>query len=242
MTGEIVLRVSGLSARIGHQQVVEDVSLDVPAGEVTAILGRNGAGKTSTIKGILGLIGRSGIVELEGERIDMLPTDRIVRRGVGYVPEDREVFASLTVAENLRLAERDASPRRELVAELFPELITRGAQRAGTLSGGQQQMLSLARALLNDNRILLIDEPTKGLSPKLVADVVAALEIVARVVPILLVEQNLNAARRLAARLVVIEDGRSVLSGPASEFFEDEERLIRMLGVHGSGVGGTGTS
>jgi branched-chain amino acid transport system ATP-binding protein len=242
MTGEIVLRVSGLSARIGHQQVVEDVSLDVPAGEVTAILGRNGAGKTSTIKGILGLIGRSGIVELEGERIDMLPTDRIVRRGVGYVPEDREVFASLTVAENLRLAERDASPRRELVAELFPELITRGAQRAGTLSGGQQQMLSLARALLNDNRILLIDEPTKGLSPKLVAEVVAALEIVARVVPILLVEQNLNAARRLAARLVVIEDGRSVLSGPASEFFEDEERLIRMLGVHGSGGGGVGTS
>ncbi len=212
MTGEIVLRVSGLSARIGHQQVVEDVSLDVPAGEVTAILGRNGAGKTSTIKGILGLIGRSGIVELEGERIDTLPTDRIVRRGVGYVPEDREVFASLTVAENLRLAERDASPRRELVVELFPELITRGAQRAGTLSGGQQQMLSLARALLNDNRILLIDEPTKGLSPKLVADVVEALESVARVVPILLVEQNLNAARRLAARLVVIEDGRSVLA------------------------------
>ena len=138
MTGEIVLRVSGLSARIGHQQVVEDVSFDVPAGEVTAILGRNGAGKTSTIKGILGLIGRSGIVELEGERIDTLRTDRIVRRGVGYVPEDREVFASLTVAENLRLAERDASPRRELVAELFPELMTRGAQRAGTLSGGQQ--------------------------------------------------------------------------------------------------------
>ena len=102
-------------------------------------------------------------------------------------------------------------------------------------------MLSLARALLNDNRILLIDEPTKGLSPKLVADVVAALEIVARVVPILLVEQNLNAARRLAARLVVIEDGRSVLSGPASELFEDEERLIRMLGVHGSGVAGVGT-
>ena len=227
-----VLRVEGLSASIGSQPVLESVDLEVPAGQVTAVLGRNGAGKTSTIKGILGLIGRAGVVELEGERIDALPTYKIVRRGVGYVPEDREVFGSLTVAENLRLAERDATPRRELVAELFPDMVARSAQRAGTLSGGQQQMVSLARAQLNDNRILLVDEPTKGLAPKLVTEVAAALERAAEVVPILLVEQNLQVARRLAAHVVVIESGRSVHAGPAAEFFADEARVERLLGVH----------
>lgn len=232
-----VLRVEGLSARIGHQQVVEDVTLDVEPGRVTALLGRNGVGKTSTIKAILGLIPRSGLVTLEGERIDALPTHRIVQRGVGYVPEDREVFASLSVQENLRLAERDATPRRELVAELFPDLVARAGQRAGTLSGGQQQMVSLARALLNDNRILLVDEPTKGLSPKLVGDVAAALERAAAVAPILLVEQNLEVARRLAHDVVVIEGGRTVFRGAAEEFFADDDRIVKLLGVHAESRG-----
>ena len=172
-----VLRVRGLSARIGQQQVVEDVTLEVPAQGVTALLGRNGVGKTSTIKAVLGLVERSGVVELDGERIDTLPTHRIVQRGVGYVPEDREVFGSLSVEENLRLAERSANPRRELVADLFPDIIARGQQAAGTLSGGQQQMVALARALLNDNRLLLVDEPTKGLSPKLVGEVTEVADI-----------------------------------------------------------------
>lgn len=229
-----VLAVRGLAAAIGHQPVVEHVDLEVPAGSVTAILGRNGAGKTSTMKAVLGLITRTGgEVELAGERIDGLATHRIVQRGVGYVPEDREVFATLTVAENLRLAERDASPRRELVAELFPDIIARSAQRAGTLSGGQQQMVSLARALLNENRILLIDEPTKGLAPKLVTEVADALARAAEVVPILLVEQNLQVAKRLAQSVVVIAGGRTVHAGPAAEFFADETRVERLLGVHG---------
>ena len=233
-----VLRVRGLAAAIGHQPVLEHVDLEVPAGAVTAILGRNGAGKTSTIKAILGLVTRTaGTVELAGERVDGLPTHRIVQRGVGYVPEDREVFASLTVAENLRLAERDAAPRRQLVADLFPDLAGRAGQRAGTLSGGQQQMVSLARALLNENRILLIDEPTKGLAPKLVTEVAEALERAAEVVPILLVEQNLQVARRLAQHVVVIEGGRSVHTGPAAEFFADEARVERLLGVHGGEEG-----
>ena len=144
-----ILTVTHLSASIAGQQVVEDVTFQVPPTGITAILGRNGVGKTSTIRGILGLITRRGEVTLAGERIDGLQTHQIVQRGVGYVPEDREVFAGLTVAENLSLAERDKNPRREFVAELFPDLAARRGQLAGTLSGGQQQMVSVARALLN---------------------------------------------------------------------------------------------
>jgi branched-chain amino acid transport system ATP-binding protein len=201
---------------------------------VTALLGRNGVGKTSTIKGIMGLIERRGTVELAGERIDSELTHRIVQRGVGYVPEDREVFASLTVAENLRLAERNDSPRRQLVRELFPDLVQRAEQRAGTLSGGQQQMVSLARGLLNDNRILLVDEPTKGLAPKIVTEVAVALARAAETVPILLVEQNLQVVRRLAHTAVVIEGGRTVWTGSASELLDDEDLTTRLLGVHGA--------
>ena len=231
-----ILEVSHLSGRIDGQQVVEDVSFTVPNRGVTAIIGRNGVGKTSTIKAILGLIDRAGTVTLEGERIDGMDTHRIVQRGVGYVPEDREVFSMLSVEENLRLAERDGSPRREMVAELFPDLVERRAQRAGTLSGGQQQMVSLARALINENRLLMVDEPTKGLAPRIVAEVTAALEVAARSVPVLLVEQNVPVIRRLAARIIVIEGGRVVHTGDAS-LLDDESELHRFLGVHTSREG-----
>jgi len=229
---EPILRVSALSGRIAGQQVVEDVSFEVPAVGVTALLGRNGVGKTSTIKSILGLIDRSGEVHLGGTRIDRMPTHRIVAQGVGYVPEDREVFGTLTVAENLRLAERDEQPRRELVQQLFPDIHARRAQRAGTLSGGQQQMVSLARALVNENRLLLVDEPTKGLAPRIVDDVADALAEAARTVPILLVEQNLHVIRKLAERVVVLSGGRVVFTGEASELLDDQDRIQRLLGVH----------
>jgi branched-chain amino acid transport system ATP-binding protein len=229
---EPILRVSGLSGRIAGQQVVEDVSFEVPAVGVTALLGRNGVGKTSTIKSILGLIERSGEVRLGGTRIDRMQTHRIVQEGVGYVPEDREVFGSLTVAENLRLAERDDQPRRELVERLFPDLLERRAQRAGTLSGGQQQMVSLARALVNENRLLLVDEPTKGLAPRIVDEVAVALAEAARTVPILLVEQNLHVIRKLAERVIVLSGGRVVFTGPAADLLDDEARIQRYLGVH----------
>lgn len=229
-----VLTVSGLSGRIGGQQVVEDVTFDVPASGVTAVLGRNGVGKTSTIKSILGLIQRSGDVTLDGERIDHLPTHRIVQMGVGYVPEDREVFSSLTVTENLSLAIRQKNPRMDFVHDLFPEvLVERANQRAGTLSGGQQQMLSLARALVNDNRLLLVDEPTKGLAPKIVDQVAAALREAAPTVPIVLVEQNLKVIDALAERVVVIDAGRVVHTGGARELLDDPERIQQLLGVHG---------
>lgn len=228
---EAILRVRSLSARIAGQQVVEDVSFDIPSSGVTALLGRNGVGKTSTVKGILGLIERHGTVEFAGERIDQQPTHRIVQLGIGYVPEDREVFSRLTVAENLRLAERGGAPNRDFVAELFPDLVARASQQAGTLSGGQQQMVSLARALINDNRLLLVDEPTKGLAPLIVQDVATALERAASTVPVLLVEQNLHVVRSLASTVVVLESGRVVHTGPAAELLDDEALTQRLLGV-----------
>ncbi|HEU4807248.1 MAG TPA: ATP-binding cassette domain-containing protein [Homoserinimonas sp.] len=230
-----ILRVQNLSAKIAGQQVVEDVSFEVPATGVTALLGRNGVGKTSTIKAILGLIERSGTVELAGARINGEKTHRIVQRGVGYVPEDREVFSKLTVAENLRLAERDGATGQALVQELFPDLIERSAQQAGTLSGGQQQMVSLARALLNANRLLLVDEPTKGLAPLIVLEVARALAKAAEITPILLVEQNLQVVRELAHTVVVIEGGRVVHTGPAGELLDNDSLTTKLLGVHGSG-------
>jgi branched-chain amino acid transport system ATP-binding protein len=229
-----ILSVKNLSARVAGQQVVEDVSFEVPSIGVTALLGRNGVGKTSTIKAILGLIERKGMVHFAGDRIDAEPTHRIVKRGVGYVPEDREVFSKLTVAENLRLAERDGAPGRALVAELFPDLTQRAAQAAGTLSGGQQQMVSLARALINANRLLLVDEPTKGLAPLIVQDVAVALAKAAETAPILLVEQNLQVVRQLASTVVVIEGGRVAFTGLASELLDDDELTKRLLGVHSS--------
>ncbi|WP_341952319.1 ABC transporter ATP-binding protein [Salinibacterium sp. TMP30] len=228
---ESILTVKDLNASIEGQQVVESVSFEMLPVGVTALLGRNGVGKTSTLRAIMGLIERSGEVTLAGDRIDREPTHRIVQRGVGYVPEDREVFASLTVAENLRLAERDSSPNRELIAELFPDLTARAGQLAGTLSGGQQQMVSLARALVNDNRVLLVDEPTKGLAPLIVMDVARALERAAQTVPVLLVEQNLQVVRRLAQKAIVLEGGRVVYDGSAEELLGNEALTKELLGV-----------
>ena len=154
-----------------------------------------------------------------------------MRRGVGYVPEDRDVFAGLTVDENLRLAERDGDPRYELVYDLFPELKERGRQLAGTLSGGQQQMVAIARALLNDNRLLLVDEPTKGLAPVLVVEVAQVLERLSELTTVLLVEQNLGVVRRIAHDAVVLDTGRVVHTGPAKELLADTAMVNRMLGV-----------
>ncbi len=221
---------------LGESHVLQGISFDVPSGGVTALLGRNGVGKTTTLRALLGLVPRTrGGVELEGADVTRLSTHAVVRRGVGYVPEDRDVFAGLTVEENLRLAERDGDPRYDLVYDLFPELRQRGAQRAGTLSGGQQQMVAIARALLNENRVLLVDEPTKGLAPLLVTEVAAALERAAELTTILLVEQNLPVVQRLARDVVVLDAGRVVHAGPAAELLSDPEHIRRLLGVHGGG-------
>jgi branched-chain amino acid transport system ATP-binding protein len=229
-----LLEVEGLDVVLGGSHVLKNVSFAVAEGGVTALLGRNGVGKTTTLRAIMGLSERRGRISLGGADVARERTDRIVRRGVGYVPEDRDVFATLTVEENLRLAERNGSARYELVYDLFPELGQRGGQRAGTLSGGQQQMLAIGRALLNENRLLLIDEPTKGLSPLLVTEVAKALEKAAEIATVLIVEQNLGVVRRIADEVVVLDVGRVVHSGPADAFLDDPELIHRYLGVSGA--------
>jgi branched-chain amino acid transport system ATP-binding protein len=228
-----LIRVENLHVHLGESHVLQNVSFDVPEGGVTALLGRNGVGKTTTLRAMMGLVPRRGSVTLRGEDTTRLPTHSIVRRGVGYVPEDRDVFAGLTVDENLRLAERGPKPRYELVYELFPELRVRGAQKAGTLSGGQQQMVAIARALLNDNPVLLVDEPTKGLAPLLVTEVAAALERAAELTTVLLVEQNLAVVARVAQQVVVLDVGTVVHVGPAAELLGDPEKVRSLLGVAG---------
>jgi branched-chain amino acid transport system ATP-binding protein len=236
-----LIRVEDLHVHLGESHVLQGVSFDVPEGGVTALLGRNGVGKTTTLRAMMGLVPRRGAVTLSGEELTRLRTHEIVRRGVGYVPEDRDVFAGLTVDENLRLAERNGNARYELVYELFPELKTRGGQKAGTLSGGQQQMVAIARALLNENPVLLVDEPTKGLAPLLVTEVAVALERAAELATVLLVEQNLAVVGRLAVvarvarQVVVLDVGRVVHVGPAAELLGDPERVRALLGVHGGG-------
>jgi branched-chain amino acid transport system ATP-binding protein len=226
-----ILAIEDLHVHLGESHILQGVSFDVAEGGVTALLGRNGVGKTTTLRALMGLVERQGRVELAGEDIQSTATHKIVRRGVGYVPEDRDVFSALTVEENLRLAERDAEPRYELVYELFPELKQRAKQQAGTLSGGQQQMVAIARALLNDNRVLLVDEPTKGLAPLLVTEVARVLERVSELTTVLLVEQNLGVVARVARDAVVLDTGRVVHIGPAKELLADQPMVNRMLGV-----------
>jgi branched-chain amino acid transport system ATP-binding protein len=230
-----LLSVRDLHVHLGQSHVLQGVSFDVPEGGVTALLGRNGVGKTTTLRAILGLVPGRGSVRFGDQELSGQPTHRIVRSLVGYVPEDRDVFTGLSVAENLRLAERDDEPRYDLVYELFPELKQRGAQRAGTLSGGQQQMVAIARALLNDNRFLLVDEPTKGLAPALVADVARVLERLSELTTVLLVEQNLGVVRRLAHDVIVLDQGRVVHEARAHELLGQPELVKRLLSVSAAG-------
>lgn len=226
-----VLAVEDLHVRYGGSHVLQGVSFEVPATGVTALLGRNGVGKTTTLKAIIGLAPRTGRISLRGKDIQGDATPRIIRAGIGYVPEDREVFGGLTVDENLRLVDPEQGVNAPIVGRLFPDLVSRGKQRAGTLSGGQQQMVSLARVLLRETSVLLIDEPTKGLAPKLVTEVADVLAEIAQRTPILLVEQNLPLVRRIADTVVVLDAGQVVHRGGAAELVADQELTRELLGV-----------
>jgi branched-chain amino acid transport system ATP-binding protein len=227
------LELSELHVTIAGSHVLQGVTFDVPQGGVTALLGRNGVGKTTTLRAILGLAPSTGDIRLLGHDVSGMATHRIVRLGVGYVPEDRDVFASISVSQNLRLAEGVDEPRYDEVYSLFPELKERGKQLAGTLSGGQQQMLSIARALLNSWPLLLVDEPSKGLAPKIVGEFATVLERAAEDATVLLVEQNLGVVRRLARRIVILDHGEVVHTGDATDL-TDEKFVRSRLGVAGA--------
>ncbi|MFZ9751449.1 MAG: ABC transporter ATP-binding protein [Candidatus Nanopelagicales bacterium] len=226
------LTLSDVNVTIKGSHILQGVNFEIEAGVVTGLLGRNGVGKSTTLRSIVGLVPRVGRIKLFDEEISSLKTHEVIRKGVSFVPEDREIFASLTVLENLKLAERDKDPDYDTVYNLFPELLKRKSQPAGTLSGGQQQMEAVARALLNKTRLLLVDEPTKGLAPKLVTEVADALDVAAQATTILLVEQNLPLIRRIAKNIVVMDQGVVVHTGVPSEL-EDAEFAKQMLGVSG---------
>lgn len=229
-----IVKISGLDVFRGEAQILRDISFEIPRNSVTALLGRNGAGKTTTLLALLGLLPSRGSISFDGQELQGMPVYERVKLGMAYVPEDREVFSELSVAENLRLAtfvSSGSAARLQQVHELFPILRERANQRAGTLSGGQQQMIAIARALLNDNKVLLIDEPSKGLAPSVVTDVVVAIERVKSDATILLVEQNLAVAARLADHVVVLDQGRVVHTGTMTEFIADTEATNHWLGV-----------
>ena len=229
-----VLSIKDLHVKINQSHILHGVSFDIPSHKVTALLGRNGVGKSTTLKTIMGFYPGTGSIQFNGKEIINSDTFRIAQSGIAYIPEDREIFSSLSVKENLALAARgkDHGDAYKFVHSLFPELDTRAGQRAGSISGGQQQMVAIARALLNKNEILLVDEPTKGLAPKLVTEVADALDQVAHENTMLLVEQNLALVKRIAEHVIVMDQGKVVYQG-GPEVLEDEAWVHQMLGVGG---------
>jgi branched-chain amino acid transport system ATP-binding protein len=221
-----MLEVAGLEAGYGPARVLFGVALEVGAGEVVVLAGRNGAGKSTTLKAIMGLVRPSaGSVRFRGARIDGREPFEIARAGLGYVPEDRRIFGSLTVAENLeagRLPGRPGPWSREAVHEIFPALAPLAGRRGASMSGGEQQMLAVARTLMGNPAALLLDEPSEGLAPLVVAEMERAiLQMKARGLAILLCEQNVRFARRVADRAYLLERGNARFAGPASELREN---------------------
>ena len=245
-----LLEVDGVDAYYGESHILRDLSLSVESGEICALLGRNGAGKTTTVRCIAGATPpevRSGTVRFDGREVTDVPVDDRSITGIGLVPEERRVFSNLTVAENLHMAQvsrnrsnllgRDVDDPREtvdvdVIYEAFPRLNERRDQPAGTLSGGEQQMLAIARALRQGPDLLMLDEPYEGLAPQIVEDVEDAVgRINEEGTTILLIEQNAIAAMSISDRCYVIDQGEVVFEGPAAELRDDDETRQRYLGV-----------
>ena len=238
-----MLRLGGLTAHYGKSQVLWDVNLEVAEGQVVAVLGRNGAGKTTTLKSVMGFMRqRGGSVEFEGRDLQGLEPFQIARLGLGYVPEHRGIFTKLTVEQNLQIAER---PGRGYslgdAYELFPRLAERRRNWGFQLSGGEQQMLAIARTLVTGPRLILLDEPSQGLAPVILRDVVRVIQEVRESgVAVLLVEQNLSLCRQVASRFYVLDSGRTVYEGSEEEFADADDVRNRYLTLEvGRGRGAT---
>ncbi len=228
------LTAEGLNTYYGKSHILHDVGLTVAEGQITTLLGRNGAGKTTTLRSLVGLTPpRSGHVSLFGKDITGQPPYRIAAAGIGYVPEGRRVFANLTVDENLRVPlERPGSFTLDRVYKLFPRLGERKQNLGRQLSGGEQEMLSIGRALLLNPRLLILDEPSQGLAPLIVKEV---FRIVAQMrqegISVLLVEQNVRMSLEISDHAYVLENGQMVYSGPAAELRADETRIQALAGA-----------
>ena len=227
----MLLAVGALHTFYGKSHVLRDVSFTVPAGQITVLLGRNGAGKTTTLRSIMGLTPpRAGAVRFKDREITGEPPHRVFRLGVGYVPEGRQIFPHLDVGENLRLAtRRDGENTRwtlDRIFEYFPILRERWRQRGRSLSGGEQQMLAIARALAGNPELVMLDEPSQGLAPRLVRDLEALLvRLKGEGVTILLVEQNARMALMVSDQVLVLSKGTVVFAGPTAEFHRHEAEL-----------------
>ena len=228
-----LLEVDDVHTYYGESHVLEGVSLSVEEGEVVALMGRNGVGKTTTLRSILQLTApREGSIRYRGEELVGKETHEVARAGVGWIPEDRRIFTRLSVEENVRIAVPeggDVDAALEFAWNAFPDLKEIRGREAGSLSGGQQQMLAIARGLVGENDLLLVDEPSEGLAPLIVEAVGDALEAAAAETTILLVEQNLPMALDLADRFYVLDHGQVVDSGDADEVSTDSDRLRRYL-------------
>jgi branched-chain amino acid transport system ATP-binding protein len=234
-----VLKIENLHTYYGHVHALKGIDLEVEEGEIATLIGANGAGKTTTLRTISGLISpREGRIEFDDQDINGMPAHRIVEKGISHAPEGRQVFSTLTVMENLNMGAyslggdtKAIEENRRRVFDLFPRLEERKSQLGGTLSGGEQQMLSIGRALMARPRIMMLDEPSLGLAPMLVKAIFETIrEINARGVTVLLVEQNARAALKVAHRGYVLETGRVVLSGSAEELLQDERVRKAYLG------------
>jgi branched-chain amino acid transport system ATP-binding protein len=227
----MLLAVDGLNTFYGKSHVLRDVSFAVPAGEITVLLGRNGAGKTTTLRSIMGLTPpRGGAVRFKDREITGQPPHRVFRLGVGYVPEGRQIFPHLDVGENLRLATRRGGDNTrwtlERIFDYFPVLRERWNQRGRSLSGGEQQMLAIARALAGNPELVMLDEPSQGLAPRLVRELgTLMVRLKGEGVTILLVEQNARMALAVSDRVLVLNKGTVVFAGPTTEFHRREAEL-----------------
>ncbi len=232
---EYILDVQNIHTFIGQYHILQGVDVRVPKGSITALLGRNGAGKTTTLKSILGLTPpREGRVTYEGRDVQGMRSFDIAALGIGFVPEHRAIFRDLTVEENLKIAERikgDYLRKRDFIYELFPDLKRLIALPGTSLSGGQQQMLAIARALVADNRLLLIDEPSEGLAPVIIENMMSTICQLSKESTVILVEQNFLVASQLAEYYVIIEEGRSVKSGAMKDLVNDKAAIHRYLGA-----------
>ncbi|EPY08338.1 branched-chain amino acid ABC transporter, ATP-binding protein [Paenibacillus alvei TS-15] len=231
-----LLQVNEIETYIGQFHILQGVTFQVESGGITVLLGRNGAGKTTTLRSIMGLNPASkGEIRYKGERLDQLPTHLIARKGVGYVPEDQGIFADLTVGETMRIAMRgnsgEAAARLEWTMELFPDLRRFWNRKSGLLSGGQKQMLAISRAYVNDNELLLIDEPSKGLAPIMVEKLMEAIQQMKEKTTVLLVEQNFLMASRIGSAYYMMDEGRVVKAGTMDELRYDEETRRKYLGI-----------